>query len=597
MLPEDRPVDLLRSHFFQELLENDLLSDDGAGHAYTTFWWTLAVLPGLFGCVLLMFRYFNPLDSPPERLLLALPDKTVIVSYSMLTMALLALLKWDALQLTARDRLILGPLPVAPSLLLRAKLMALAQFAMVFGAAVNVIPALVYPGLLLGAMPVGLDVAARVFAVHAVVCFAASVFGFLAILTTRAALALLPGRETFAAASSLVQLLGIVVVTGALLVLPAVPSRNTMQLLSVRTEVAQFIPTMWFLGVYERLSSDAILLDPRTRGASARGLWTAQDEASARKAYVELSPTLVRLATTAIGALAAALVTAFALFALSARHSTGTRLADSGVPVGGRALSLLARAVSRNPVTQAGFLFTCQVVARSARHRLHLCAYLAAGLATAAVLIVPRMIAAAPSAELPARPILALQMVLSFFVLAGLRASFARPAVPHAGWMFEISWSGDVRHYKAGVARAVAVIVGTAFVGVLPFHVFWFGWRVALTHAVAGWLFALLANEWVVLRRWGVPFVTAISNKTANPAPRVSLFVAAFLAYALGFAALEDRAMHVRGGLEWLTFILLILLVAAMTVRHVQSRVSDRRSLRGADHEPSVQTLGVTAEP
>jgi hypothetical protein len=597
VLPEDRPVDLLRSHFFQELLENDLLSDDGAGHAYTTFWWTLAVLPGLFACVLLMFRYFNPLDSPPERLLLALPDKTVIVSYPMLTMALLALLKWDALQLTARDRLILGPLPVAPSLLLRAKLMALAQFAMVFGAAVNVIPALVYPGLLLGAMPVGLDVAARVFAVHAVVCFAASVFGFLAILTTRAACALLPGRGTFAAASSLVQLLGIVVVTGALLVLPAVPSRNTMQLLSVRTEVAQFIPTMWFLGVYERLSSDAILLDPRTRGASARGLWTAQDEASARKAYVELSPTLVRLATTAVGALAAALVTAFALFALSARHSTGTRLADSGVPVGGRALSLLARAVSRNPVTQAGFLFTCQVVARSARHRLHLGAYLAAGLATAAVLLVPRMIAAAPSAELRDRPILALQMVLSFFVLAGLRASFAKPAVPQAGWIFEISWTGDVRHYKAGVARAVAVIVGPTFVGLLPFHVFWLGWRVALTHAVAGWLFALLASEWVVLRRWGVPFVTAISDKTANPAPRVSLFVIAFVAYALGFAALEDRAIHVPGGLEWLTFILLILLVAAMTVRHVQSRVSDRRSLRGADHEPSLQTLGMTAEP
>lgn len=556
---------ILTAHFFDRLLCNDLLAPNGEAQASLAFVLAGLAVPGLWLSLGLVFSYSSPFIAPSERLLMALHHKYQFISVSMIVMALVATLQWDAVGLDARDLANLGPLPVPPGALLRAKVLALLMLMAAFAVALNAIPSLAFPAAYLSLVPIGLARAAWLSLVHALVTLAAAAFGFGVVLALRSALLVFAGPRLFRRLSTGVQFLAVLALITLFFLIPIGTSR-VLPALERPSTAAIASPPLWFLGAYERLTAPGLLGDPQLLAHTRWNLWMKtrrrlspdspvldkilfrpEDEARAR--YRRLLPILGRLGRQAFAGSALVWGLAALLFLVShRRHASRLREAMAvNVGRGAGTRRLFARAAAallvRDPVGQAGFFFTLHALVRSGKHRLHVAAYLALGIALASVTAAGSLASGTPSPNL-APSLLALQMTLAFCTIAGLRAVVAVPADLRLNWVFRACWTGGLNRYLAGVRRAVvAGVVVPLLVMLLPLHVSWWGWPLALRHLAIGLLASLILVEAAFLGCRKLPFtcpyVAKGTLKFLWPA-----YLAAFLASTSLLAWLERPALE-----------------------------------------------------
>jgi hypothetical protein len=585
-------VRLLARHFLWRFLDNDLISPDSDIHDTGTLVLAFLAVPSLLATALLLITYANPFVTPYQRMLMSLPDKFMYIAWSMLVMALVTLIDWDALSLDARDYAILGPLPIASRTLLGGKLVALALFVSAVVVAVNLVPAFFFPMVCLssGSVSLPLPLITVLMAGHAAACVGAAVFGFLAILALRGFLLLVLGPRLFRRVSLPVQFVaGLSLVVGFL---------DSLSLSSLRqgSALVYLSPPMWFLGIYEALTAPTM-----TRASRELKLWRLpHDDAAARATYGGYEAVFHQLAVIAVVALAAAAVVALVLyFASHFRHASHLRHHAASQPAGGRRLRsslarLARRLVVRDPIAQASFFFTLQTLARSARHKLYLAGCFAIGALVIYMTVAPLVVR--PPAWIfqgPSVPLLSLQFVLSFFVLVGLRVVFTIPAELRANWVFRLAAGGDVRRYLAGVRRMLGIcIVVPLFVAVTPVHAVLWGPRAALLHCVFGVLWALVLVEVLLLGFEKLPFTCSHVSGKGNLKVFWPIYLFAFVVYAYGFAGVEGSALRTTRGSAMLIVILLVVLGALAAYR---SRLLSRRTGFVFDELPDATpvTLGL----
>jgi hypothetical protein len=560
-----RATRLLTSHFFDRFLYSDLLAPNGDSQANLALVLAGLAVPGLWLSLGLVFSYSSPFIAPSERLLMALAHKYQFIAVSMIVMALVATLQWDALGLDARDLANLGPLPVAPADLLRAKALALLMLLAAFAVALNAIPSLAFPAAYLSLVPIGLARAAWLSVVHALVTLAAAAFGFGVVVGLRSALMALAGPRLFRRLSTVVQFVAVLALVTLFFLIPAGASRAVSSI-EQPSLAAQASPPLWFVGAYERLTAPGLLGDPRLLAHTRWNLWMKtrrrlspdspvldkilfrpEDEARAR--YQRLLPALGRFAWRAVAGLALVWGLAAPLFLVShRRHASRLREAmtvNVGRGAGARRLfSGAAMAlVVRDPAGQAGFFFTLHALTRSGKHRLHVAGYLALGIALASVTAAGELASGTPAPNL-ASSLLAVQMTLAFCAVAGLRAAIAVPADLRSNWVFKACWTGGLGNYLAGVRRAaVAMVVVPVLVALLPLHASWWGSALALRHLAVGLLASLVLVEAAFLGCRKLPFTCSyVAKGTLKflwPA-----YLAAFLASTYFLAWLERPALQ-----------------------------------------------------
>jgi len=536
---------LLTRHFLRRFLDNDLLSPSGDGHESVTLVFALLVMAGLWMSAALVFKSLSPFDSPFGVLLSALNDKFVGLAGSMIVVGLGTVLEWDALGLDRRDWAILGPLPIAPRVLVVAKLRALALFVAIFGLAMNGVTSVLYPPLQGQTLPVGLLGTLWLMVAHVTACLAACTFGFLALLAIRETLRAVCDPRLFQGISALVQFVAVLCLTSALLLV--VTSRVSVPSALERASTGTYLsPPMWFVGLYETMIGPVVQPAPAEAPSRKRQYWTLAENQRDRSAYLAHARAFRHLAGIAVAALVVLVLLCAGAFAISRRRVAPPVLSESSLH---RALRRSAswwptRCLVRHPVSQAGFFFTLQTLARSRSHRAYLAGYLAVGLAA----VVVTTGALDPIAELhdvtaPPLRLLAVQMILSFFLLVGLRAVFAIPAELHGNWVFRLGWAGDSRRYLAGVRRAVEFGVLLPLLMILaPFHVFLWGGGTAALHLVIGWLASLVLTELLLLNLTKLPFTCSYSPKGTFKT-RWPWYLLAFIAFTFGFASLERLAL------------------------------------------------------
>jgi hypothetical protein len=543
-MERDAPVRLLTLQFFRRFFDNDLVSPHGDGHEHLSTLLAIVAVPGLLATVFLLLQYTSPLLSPGERMLTAIPHKFLLFGCSVCVMALVTCIEWDALSLDARDHAILGPLPLSARAIVTSKLRALAIFAGLFAVATNAIPAVAFPMVFLSTVSIDLGRALWILGVHAAISVLASLFGFVAILGLREAIRLTCGDRVFRYLSAPLQFTAVLGLASALLLLPAIPSNTAMNWVEHRYDVARWVPPLWFVGLEESLTASTILNAPGMDVPSAGRFWSERRDRRARAMYLANAPTFNTLA--AIALIASAGCTALAVLVFMA----GTRRRREGDVSGasGRGRTplqpLLARILARHPQRQAGIAFTLQAFARSAEHRLLFAGYLAAGAAATLVLVGPSLSSHAALARDSAPPRLyAVQMILSFFIVAGLRAIFTRPAVLTANWVFQVCWTNDERRYQSGVRRAVAIVLAAFLLALAPLHALWLDAGTLLAHFLVGWLAALTAAEIAVLEPGHIPF-TCATVPGAGLKKWWPAYLLAFGSYTFGVAALERLAFQ-----------------------------------------------------
>ena len=191
--------------------------------------------------------------------------------------------------------------------------------------------------------------------------------------------------------------------------------------------ILRYLPPMWFLGLYQNQLG-----------------WH--------------QPVFLQLSGLGQHAVGLAGLVAVLSYALSYRRSISRSLDDlegeRASPQGwvGRALTLLLdRVLLRSPSERAAFHFIRQTTFRSRSHRVLVAAYAGAGLG----LVFQSLTAATAAGDRswwrhPQGVLLPVPLVLSLFLLLGLRYAFTVPAELRANWLFQLSATSDPRDYREG---------------------------------------------------------------------------------------------------------------------------------------------------
>jgi hypothetical protein len=541
---EDRTAfRLLTRLFIRRLIDNDLISSHADRHDSFALVYALVLSLGVFVTFFLSIPYLSALvQLPGPAALSALADRFLFIAASTSISALAALAAWDALALEARDAAILGPLPIAPRAIARAKLAAAVVFGALLAIALNAAPSVLYPAFLTVNMRgVGGVTILRLIASHATTVTMAGMFGFFGVLAIRGLLRLLLGERAFRRASSPVQSALVVGMVTALLLALAVRASD------VRTWVDGAVvppspvrPVLWYLGANETLGGHLVAETPIVLPPllSAAAIPIALDDL-ARARYRALLPKLVTLSQGAWISFPIVTLLALATFLWSNR-----RLPDrsAGVPPPSRLRALVRgfceRHTQDDPETQAGFFFALQTLTRSAPHRTVLAIAVAVGLTHALIVV-----AQSGRLETAASGVYGVAVMLELLVLGGVLHAVNVPAAPAENWTIRMAWRGDERRYLAGVKRAAMVLVLAVLALLLPLHLALLGTSVALAHSLASLLLATTALDLLFLSYRKLPFACSYVP-TENPKVVWPAAVVGLLLVTYGFADVERWALH-----------------------------------------------------
>jgi hypothetical protein len=527
---------LLTQHFLQRFLENDLLSPDADRHDAIAMVCGGLLTLGLFLSIMIAMKFlFMPFQSPGRTALFAVGDRLTFIAISMIVMALVAVMTWDALSLDPRDTAIFGPLPIRRGVIVRAKLRAVAILAAGFALAISSLSSVFHPALMVAKLPIGLFQVFALIVIHLAVTMAAGVFAFASIVMLRELLRALLGAR-FSRISAALQAVFIVALVTSFLLLPAILNRAGRP---ERPEARLLLPPVWFVGLHEALAGGMIADLPRV--TLPRRIATEEDRAAAR--YGEIAVIVRPLAWRAVMALVASLTIAIAAFFWNSRQLplplVGNRAGRYRGP--GLFTRVATPTLVRRPATQAGFFFTLQCVFRSGPHRVVMAACTAVSIALAAALLANAR--RSPDLQAASVSVLSAQTIALAVLLAGFRHVMRLPADIRANRLFRLAWVAESSRFLGGVRRGAFVgIVLPAVVLLLPPHLYLFGTRLALMHAVSGCLLGAALISLMTFRTGQLPFVASYApTRDLNTAGPV-IFIGGLIAVSM-FARLERFAL------------------------------------------------------
>ncbi len=443
-------------------------------------------------------------------------DKTFYLCYTMAATGVLSVLLWPSLLLDRRDRIVLGALPVRSSIVVAARLVALACLTGAVCGLMHAISSVTFGLFLaLGSSPI---FALRGIAAHFVASCGASAFVLLGVTAVQGTALAMLGPRLHRRVAPVLQLALASIVATSLFVLPVISGSIVDTLAGagphVRPEILN-TPPVWFLGVYE-----TILGGP--------GL------------------TLLGLARTA--GLALLIVTGATLVSLPIgyRRTMGDALGSTrgrpGRRLWARVRDVVVTAGLPDPQSRAIAHFFLRAVTRLERHRLVLAIALGAGAAWG----LPAWFGA-PGAALLRRALFALPIATMLCLLVGLRVAAAFPAGPGGGWLFNLA-PAPVASIRAG-ARRVLLIAGVLPVAVglaVPVGVR-LGWRAAAVHAAFTFLLGAFVSEPLLSTISTVPCATA-GRLRDEVAPRHAWTVALTMVLALAAGPAAESALAAHAG-------------------------------------------------
>ena len=495
---------LLTQHFLQRFLENDLLSPDADRHGAIAMVCGGLLTLGLFLSVVISMKFlFMPFQSPGRTALLAVGDRLAFIAISMVVMALVAVMTWDALSLDPRDTAIFGPLPIERAVIVRAKLRAVGILAGGFALAISSLSSLFHPALMVANLPIGLIPAFALIVIHLTVTLAAGLFAFASIVMLREVLRALLGVR-FSRISAGLQAVFIVALVTSFLLLPAILNRAGRP----ERREARMLPPVWFVGLHEALAGELVAGLPP--GALPESVARQENRAAAR--YREISVSIRPLAWRAVMALTTSLAIAIGAFFWNSRQLPLPLVGNRAVRYQGPGLfaRLVTLTLVRRPATQAGFFFTLQCLFRSGPHRVVMAGCTAVAIALSTVFLAAGSRAEADDLRRLPDYVFSTQTIALAVLLAGFRHVMRLPADIPANRLFRLAWVADSSRFLAGVRRGALVgIVLPAIVLLLPPYLYLLGTRLALMHAISGFLLGTALISLMTFRTSQLPFVAS----------------------------------------------------------------------------------------
>jgi hypothetical protein len=468
---------LLVAHFFAELDAN------------VTQTLGILAVPGAFFVLVFQPLGFHGWDLVGVRYL--------FVSFSMVVMAMVVVVKWDALFPDRADYLILTPLPLRLWTVFAAKAAALAILLALFLADVNFFSTLMWPGI------DGGKGALSIYGAHFAATAVGGIFAVLSILTLQGLLLAVCSGRVLQRATVLLQTLLMTVLVMLLFLSPLI-GMQLPDLTRHPSAALWWFPGYWFVGFYERLrpaTGNAALLD------------------------------LGRIAMRGMaGVTALFVITYLAGYRRHARRVLESPVLSPSAEWGRKFGAAVNRYLLRNSMERAVFHFIDQTIVRSPRHRLFLSVYAGFGAALAVWSYGGERIG-----------LLRLPLTLSFVLVSGLRAAFNFPSELRANWIFQSS------EQPAGGASASAATKWVAVRGIVPLFLLFVPMEFrcfqpvqALFHLAFGVGLSLLLTEILFLGFHKVPFTCSYLAGKVNLVGLGVVYLLGFTMYSSTMAGFEE---------------------------------------------------------
>jgi len=566
---KEGPFRQLVRHFFAKFFDNDWAPPGGEVTSSVTHAVALLAMPGMVLPIWFITRYAYLAHHPSvEPLRWSWPHKYLFITFAIGIMGALAVLEWDSLFPDLRDFHILTPLPLRPGTMFAAQVSALLLFLLVFSVAINGMSSFSYP-FIAGIPDVAIAGRWRLMLGHMVAVFCASWFAFLTVVAAEGLLLLLLTPRAFRKASPYVQFTALSLIAALFLlyqeVAPYLPVLKPDNL-----QILRVLPTMWFLGLYEVIAGNR-------------------------------SPLFAELARRALMAMAVVTVTAGVTYILAYRRHARRSLEDSPLAEGQTSLlaGLATRAVDhwllRQPVERAVFHFLVQTLNRSRKHKLFLAIYAGVGCAVVFEGLVAFYTVEGPGGVYkPGPALLSIPLVLSLFLLSGLRLIFTIPAELGANWVFRMAESADWRPVFSAIRKAMVLLaILPLFAALLPFYVMLWGWSTALMHALFGLTLSVLLMEGLLATFRKIPFTCSYLPGKAKVSERWIPYWFFFLIYSYLMAGIEQRLLN--RPVAFTVFIgVAFTAYAVWRIRQTKLFAQEFRLIYEEEPEPVVRTLGLS---
>lgn len=513
---ERRQFQILARDGVRKLLNSAMLARDADPIQFALWTTALVATPPSFYGFGQMFKYAALRGAPPpvvERILLE--DRMFFIVYSLIAAALLAAMTWEALYPDRDEQAIIGALPVRPRTATAARLSAALAIATAFALAIN-LPSAVFFSLVSAAHPAaGLLPVALV--AHLVSTTAGCVSMFAVLLVLRGVVSVALGSGVTDRLATGLQLVTIVALVEVFFYLPSLLP-TMVRLMSEGSAMALWLPSTWFGAIYNGLAG------PR-------------------------HPVYLGEAALGVVAMAGALLVVVPLYLLPARLMA--RRALESQPGGGRRpwagqiISWSASALARTLPGASIARFALMSLTRSRRHVLVVVSYLGVGIAFAMVQVLASGLRGGIHLEAPGLALLAVPLVLMFFLVTGMRASFAVPLDFAANWVFRLHaptpTAAAAGTYAALFIGAIAPVLLATSIGAQAA-----GWPARTLALVLA--FDLLAGLLLLecaLYGWPlIPFACARLDAGDAMQTRWLAATAPFLVYAFGGAVLQFAVLE-----------------------------------------------------
>ena len=533
----DQLITLTRA-FFLRFFESDITT--GTDDLKGSYFWLLATLtvPGLFIPWMMAFEWqlLARIEGAEAVRIASRAEKTFYLGYTMIASGVLTTIAWGTLLPDRRDTLVLGSLPVKPSLIVTAKLLALAGYVGFVALFMHGVASISW-GMVLGdSEPFSFTL--RGIVAHLTASSLASMSVCLAVAAAQGLTLAVIGPGFFRQASTALQ----AVMVGLLaLGLAALPAMNTaiVDTLGNGPRAQPWIlslPPAWFLGIYEVLLGSG---QPLLHGLAARAWMLVL--LSAAVAIVTYPIAYRRLMVSVIES------------GSEPRHRVARGIHW-----------LLVRAAGREPSVRAAAEFFTATLARVDRQRFVLA--IALGIAIAWGL--PGWSSYVPTPQ-PAAAILALPLAAMMFLIVGLRVAASLPSDTRAAWIFEVH---DVARRPARQAlERVLFLLAVVPPTLVSTPVYWQLWGVTAGLAHAGVMagIGIVLIELLIWHCDGMPCGQQWTPARANFGRRWPLHLATFLLVVSMIPKLEVLLFrHPRTAAG---FVLYLLAVAAL-VRYVSAK-------------------------
>ena len=524
--PNDRPFVALFRTFFEQLFTSEWVTSDDQLRTAIVGVLAFVLTPG----VVLLLEVFPEYQSAvirakvlhaPAGLIDDLLEWIVLtlVTYSMVAVGLVTTAVWDALTFDRRDAMVLGPLPVPGRTIVLAKLAALTAFLLGACLVVNLLNAVVFAVETTDQF--GAKALVLHFAAFAVATTGAAVVVFAAIVGIRGALAMFGGERLAAVLGSLLQFGFVVALLWSVVLTPFVllshPPRYVTTV--VTRTFTDAMPSTWFVGLFEMM----------------------------RQSPRRFRPEFVMLARRGMSAFFVAVICAVLASIGAFRRQAQLALAQSARP-GTAGAARLSRAVARALVfrdwTACGISeFILMTIARNRGQQAPIALNAGVGLAMIAFGITRSRAEVMPV-------LLSVPLIVAYWMVVGMRASFFLPSELPAAWLFNIN-PNNARSYSTGVLASVLGFVGPpavflgAIVGAIDD-----GIAGGVRHATVVLLVVWLLAEVVAITVDFVPFTRPYRPAHAKLKTRWPLYLLG--AYAFGSAVVQLELVLREGNSWWL---------------------------------------------